>query len=227
MCNKNNYICTCASHRISCGGLHKFAKSIFSFVRVLTSCKSKTQAKKNKKMGFVAIAAVLVAFSVSFASCQLDQLDCAFPDNDDFAYVISNALRSGENPTLATIEVLEFNLLCLAASKERGRYRFFSALVKYRCTTTGGSGCPAGIATEQFESQCDNNGKFSHMVIGQTDNTRRSDPIATFVTQNRRDCALCLSPALIAANSGSTLMTDDTTHCVGRFQRSHIHTQCI
>ena len=174
-------------------------------------------------MGFVAIAAILVAFSVSFASCQLD---CAQPHKDDVARVISNALPAGDNPTPAIIEVFELKLLCLAASEQRGRYRFFSALVKYRCTSQS-SGCPVGNATEQFESQCDNNGVFSHIVDGQTDNTRRSDPIATFDTATRTDCAFCISDALIAANPSSTLTTDDTTHCVGRLQRSHIHTQCI
>ena len=169
-------------------------------------------------MGFVAIAAVLVAFSVSLAS---SQLDCAEPTNSDLENVISRIIPTGENPTIPTVNVLSLQPVCLAVSEQRDRYRLFSVVVQYTCV--GNVRCPVGTATEQIESDCVN-GVWENAVLGTTVNTRRTDPTANLATSTRMDCAFCLSHAFIVED-GLTLITDNTTHCVGRFQRSHI--QCI
>ena len=166
-------------------------------------------------MGFVAIAAVLVAFSVSLAS---SQSHCAEPTISDLENVISLIILTGENPTIPTVNVLSSHPVCLAVSEQRDRYRLFSVVVQYTCD--GHERCPGGTATEQIESECVN-GVWRNAVLGIPENTRRTDPTANLATPTRRDCVFCLSHAFIAAIPGSTLTTDDTTHCVGRFQKSN------
>ena len=183
-------------------------------------CKLLLLLQRKMKMGFVAIAAVLVAFSVSLAS---SQSHCTEPTNSDLENVISLIIPTGENPTIPIVNVLNLQPVCLAVSEQRDRYRLFSVVVQYTCV--GNERCPGGTATEQIESECVN-GVWRNAVLGTTVNTRRTDPTANLATPTRRDCVFCLSDALIVGN-GLVLTTDDTTHCVGKFQKSNTCTLYI
>ena len=175
-------------------------------------CKLLLLLQRKMKMGVVAIAAVLVAFSVSLTS---SQLECAEPSFSDLENVISRIISTGENPTIPTINVLSVQPVCLAVSDQRDRYRLFSVVVQYTCV--GSDRCPGGTATEQIESECVN-GVWGNAVLGATEDTRRTDPTANLATPTRRDCAFCLSDAFIVRND-LTLTTNATTHCVGKFRR--------
>ena len=151
--------------------------------------------------------AVLMAVLVDISSCQLD---CAYPTGIDVERVISSVIRTGESPSIPTINVTSIHLVCLAHGHERDRYRLVSFLVQYACS--GNPNCPFGIVLEQFESECDN-GEWGNAVLAGTDHTRTTDPVANMSTSPREDCAFCLSPDL-ASSSG--LLTDSLTHCIGK-----------
>ena len=160
---------------------------------------------------FIVTVSVLIALTLlRLVSCQTD---CAYPTTSDIENVIQNIFISGDNPTLPRVIVSDFHLVCLAYGEQRDRYKYISAVVEYTCSRNGN--CPTGSVLEQIEFGC--NGvlrQWTHDVLGITENTRTTNPTATFSTDARGDCAFCLSPALIRA-SGFGVTTDPLTHCSG------------
>lgn len=156
-----------------------------------------------------ALTTALFVCLFSFSSCQLD---CAYPVKRDIANVISKVIRRGDAFSSPQIYVVSFQPVCLAYSRERGRYRGFSALVEYACL--GHSACPNGAVTEQFESSCFN-AEWQHIVQGSSDNTRTPSPRANFSTPLREDCAYCFSPKLASAVGVTRAhLPDDDGHCI-------------
>ena len=163
-----------------------------------------------KKMGLV-FALALVASFVGHGYCQLD---CALPEASDIQSAMADSILNGDSASALTITITRFEILCLALSEERGRYRGYSVLVEYTCN--GYVDCPTGIAEEQFEGQCVN-GAWSGRVAGSPAFTRTEDPTAEFdVTARREDCSVCFSPEKGPdAGLDAAINIDPDTHCVG------------
>ena len=161
------------------------------------------------KMKFSVYTALLVAALVGLSS---GQQDCAYPTGSDVKNIISQNIifPTEDNSSTLTIKVSSIHLVCLAHSVERDRYRFISFLAQYSCS--GNVNCPSGIVLEQFESECIR--EWSHVVLGSTEYTRTTDPIANISTSTREDCAFCISPTHSFTVFG--LPTDPLTHCSGR-----------
>ena len=160
------------------------------------------------KMPSAIFYALFVALVAGICS---SQQECLFPTNDDLVQVISEIFRTGDSPTPPTVTLLRFHPVCLAFGRQQDRYRLVSIVVEYTCS--GNTNCPSGTVVEQIESQC-NDGVWSNVVLGSTENTRLVTPDADFSTTTREDCSLCLSPEL--ANSVVGVTTDNVTHCLGK-----------
>ena len=162
-------------------------------------------------MRLVVVVAALVVCFVDRALCQLH---CAKPTDSDIENVISLGIRGGDASATANVDLMRFQLVCLAYSQERNLFRFVSALVEYTCT--GNAACPDGTVVEQFESECVS-GSWSHQIRESSDNTRTQMPIASFdTTELRENCAFCVHP-LLAPGIGIPVANtpDDENHCVG------------
>ena len=170
----------------------------------------------------------LVVAAVTLAACLLGsgwcQRDCAYPVDSDIRSVIANNIRTADSPTVPTITLTSsFQLVCLAHSQLKGRYRAVSFLVQYTCD--GNSECPDGTVEEQFESQCEENA-WSHEVLGSAVNTRTTSPIATNATVLREDCSFCATSER-ASGAGSPVTPDSVTHCIGESVNTDFDTLCI
>ena len=156
----------------------------------------------------------LLSGCVDVASCQSD---CPLISVSAAETVIAGILTTGENSQSPTVDVENFDILCLAQSTERNRYRGVSLLVEYTCT--GNANCPTGIALEQIESECVN-GVWSNSVLGVTDFTRTTHPHLAPQNATVANCAFCLSPDLAATFS---LTSDILSHCTGKKLNLLIH----
>ena len=159
-------------------------------------------------------ALALVASFVGHGYCQ--SIDCALPEASDIQPAMADSILAGDNASPPNITITRFEILCLALSEERGRYRGYSVLVEYTCN--GYVDCPTGIAEEQFEGECESdNGIWSGSVSGGTSFTRTEDPTAEFdVTVGREDCSVCFSPEKGPdAGLDAAINIDPDTHCVG------------
>lgn len=160
------------------------------------------------------IATVLVVLFLSLTSCQRD---CAYPTANEIEELIVNILRSDDNSPTPTVTITNFHPVCLAYSKQRNRYRFFSVLAEYTCT--GNTHCPSGAAVEQFESQCDGSTRTWSGLYSSFEYIRRQNPSATWSTDTRENCSLCTSAAF-APFIELTSTPDDETHCIGELMLS-------
>ena len=160
-------------------------------------------------MHFVSAIIGLISFLVS---CQTFSaaLDCDGPTDSDLAAVISYIITNSP-----TIDVMRFQPVCLAHSRQRGRYRYVSVVVEYTCN--GSSNCPnSSPAVEQFESECVS-GSWSNIAAAHSPaHARTKNPTANFSTTTRNDCTFCYSQVLIS-EATFALTSDSFTHCVGEF----------
>ena len=148
---------------------------------------------------------LIVAVVVGTCFCQ----ECSFPTNDDLEEVIADIVETGNSSTDAVVNVMRFHPVCLAFGQQQDRYHLVSVVVEYTCS--GNTNCSSDTAVEQIESQC-NDGVWSNIVLGSTNDTRSVSTDASFTTTTREDCSFCLSPER-ASSIGHT--TDTVTHCVG------------
>lgn len=138
--------------------------------------------------------------------------DCIVPTSEQLKAVLELIISSEGLTETPAINVTDFHVVCLAASKQRDHYRGLSVIVKYTCS--GNSDCPVGNAEEQIESEC-SSGQWSianSIQSGRINESRSQSSLADFSTAVRENCALCLSPELAVRVS---LNTDSITHCVG------------
>ena len=159
------------------------------------------------------VVALLVAVSArSTVMCQAN-LDCDNITTSDLVNLIPEVIDNEGSPT---VDVVRLHPVCLAHSRQQGRYRYESVVVEYTCN--GSSNCPTqsanDTAVEQFEFQC-SSGVWSTTVAGNTDNTRTRNPRANFSTTTRNNCIFCFSRELVLA-AYLPYSTDSTTHCVGK-----------
>ena len=154
------------------------------------------------------LTGLLVIFITSSAT---GQFSCPDITATDLQGVIANSLQSGDNTATPNVNVQRFRPLCRAQSSQRDRYRYVSVVVEYTCT--GNADCPSGTAVEQFESGC-GIGNVWTGVVGSRSAIRTTNPLATFTTTARDDCAFCFSD-FIAESFG--VVSDTVTHCVGKF----------
>ena len=161
-------------------------------------------------MRFV-ISTALIAYLISSGYCQIDY---ALPNNDDFESVITISLLNGDNVPPPTITISDFNIVCLAFSQQKDRYRSFSVLVEYTCD--GFADCLPGTVVEQFEGQCNNDMTWGDGGLGLNDiRTSNTDITADFSTTVREDCAYCFTPEKAPAVGITSSIPDDDHHCVG------------
>ena len=160
------------------------------------------------KMRLTIPAALIVVLTAAGAS---GQIDCPEITKTELETVIKGSMMNTRDPATPAVDVLDFHPVCQAYSEERDRYRFVSVVVEYTCN--GNARCPSGTAVEQFDSQC-SSGTWRNSVLNDVDNTRLVNPLASFSTATREDCAFCASPATAGTFS---LTTDTVTHCVGMF----------
>ena len=131
----------------------------------------------------------------------------------DLERVIADSIQAGDNRQPATVTVTRFRTVCRAQGQQRDRYRGVSAVVEYTCT--GNAECPSGSVVEQFESGCGTGPAYAWTgVVGSTGRIRTENPLASFTTTARDDCAFCYNIEL--ANT-FPIVTDNVTHCVGKF----------
>ena len=122
----------------------------------------------------------------------------------------------GDSPTPPTIRIVNMSYVCQMSGMFRDTYRGISLLAKYEC---GGSPlCPVPVEgvveKSQFDFAC-SNGKWVAGVIVGPQFALTENPNSTFDTPLRTDCSFCISPPELES-LGSTLVSDELTHCVGK-----------
>ena len=153
---------------------------------------------------------LLVLLAVVIVTCS-GQDECDPPTQSQLEDVISLIIKEGDNAAAPTVDLTDYNIVCLAFGEERDRLRIVSVVVEYTCN--GHARCPTGSVVEQIEAEC-NGGTWTDNVAGSTDDVRTQSPPATLNTSDRDDCAFCFSPTK-AANSGAGGTSDNVTHCIG------------
>jgi hypothetical protein len=155
---------------------------------------------------------LLVTCLLGSGSCEVD---CDYPTASIIIDVISTIFNAGESGATPTITLNKPpHIVCLAYSRQRDRYRAFSAIVEYTCTVN--AGCPSGMIVEQFEAECVGN-TWSTQVLGVTapPPPRTSPATGDFSTGLREDCSFCASQEVARASNGSPDPAGDGSHCIG------------
>ena len=171
---------------------------------------------------FVALSVfAVVLVSARNAAAQTD--DCSFPDTSTIEGLIADVFLTADNPTPASITIVNISYVCQMSGMFRDTYRGISLLAKYEC---GGSGnCPVEGVVEksQFDFSC-LNGVWIAQVQGSADFIFTRTPNSTFDTPLRTDCSFCINPLQLELQ-GSSLMSDELTHCVGKHHLFKCHIQ--
>ena len=114
----------------------------------------------------------------------LEGTDLGDPDSFNQTGLIWAALPSPQ----PALQVLDYNIVCIAQGTERGTWRMVSGVATYMLE--GGMN-----STVQFHFQCESDGSaWNTTVINSTVLTFSPNFTATFDTLRRSDCALCVSP---------------------------------
>ena len=150
----------------------------------------------------------IVFLAVGIVICS-GQDECDPPTPSQLEDVISDIIREGDNAAPPTVDLTDYNIVCLAFREERDRLRIVSVVVEYTCT--GHVNCQTVSGMEQIEAQC-NEGNWTNVVVGSTADVRTQSPLATLNTPSDV-CASCLFPDR-AVNSGAGT-SDNVTHCIG------------
>ena len=156
----------------------------------------------------VAMYLAIVFLAVGIVICS-GQDECDPPTPSQLEDVISLIIKEGDNAAAPTVDLTDYNFVCLAFGEERDRLRIVSVVVEYTCT--GHVNCQTVSGVEQIEAQC-NEGAWTNVVVGSTVDVRDRMPLATLTTLSD-DCASCLSPDRAAASGAGT--SDIVTHCIG------------
>jgi hypothetical protein len=161
-----------------------------------------------RRMRLVVVGIVLVTCLLGSGSCEVD---CDYPTASIITDVISTIIKAGESPATPTINLNRHRIVCLAYSRQRDRYRAFSAIVEYTCT--GNAGCPSGMVVEQFEAECVGN-TWDTEVLGLAVTPRTSPATGDFSTGLREDCSFCASQEVARASQGASDPAGDGSHCI-------------
>ncbi len=109
-------------------------------------------------------------------------------------------LSEAADGTAPSVQLLEFNTVCLTQGSRSGFYSFTSIVARYM--NSDGT-----EATVQVDYQCIANA-WSQTILGSSGVVTTS-PNATLATTPRNDCGACASP--------STFPSDAINHCVGNY----------
>ncbi len=99
-----------------------------------------------------------------------------------------------------SVQLLEFNTVCLTQGSRSGFYSFTSIVARYRNSDNT-------EATVQVDYQCTAN-EWSQTILGSSGVVTTS-PAANLTTPLRNDCGACTSP--------STFPSDAINHCIGNY----------
>ena len=159
--------------------------------------------------GVLLLLLVLFSSSVNgqYSDCSMLQAS-ELGDNTTLSStgLLADALNAGGQATL-TYQLLEFNTVCLAQGTVRDTYRSTSLVVRYRDSL--------GVeSTTQLHLQCIDE-DWSDLNFGSIDNAI-STTDSSLTTPTRRDCLLCISPAVAPI---STL-----EHCFGKLRILYLPT---
>ena len=133
--------------------------------------------------------------------------DCAMLQGSDLgditipttAGLLALALSGGDQ--LPSVQLQEFNIVCLAQGTVRDRYRSLSLIASYTRSTT-----PRTTETTQLHLQCVA-GAWSTSNFGDIDAAASTPTGGTLTTTLRNDCLLCVDQSL----NGQATMDE---HCV-------------
>jgi hypothetical protein len=163
-----------------------------------------------RRMRLVVVGIVLVTCLLGSGSC--GEVDCGYPEASNITQVISTIIAAGDNVATPTITLTsQPRIVCLAYSRQRDRYRAFSAIVEYTCT--GNAGCPSGMVVEQFEAECVGN-TWDTEVLGLAVTPRTSPATGDFSTGLREDCSFCASQVVADGVEGAPNPAGDGSHCI-------------
>jgi hypothetical protein len=111
--------------------------------------------------------------------------------------LLAGSLITVSGLSMPTVQVFQFNTVCLAQGNVRGRYRSVSLVVLYFEMTTSSN------ATAQVEYQCSAGTWGSNGV--------EINPVGTLTTPLRTNCTLCIAPGTV-----SSLISSPADHCAGK-----------
>lgn len=119
------------------------------------------------------------------------------------AGLISMALAV--NATQPEVQLFNYTVVCIAQGTMKNTWRMVSGVALYNIMN--GDLEPV---TKQFHFQCDSDGSgWTTTVLNSTEFTLTAPNATTFNTDNRTDCALCVSPELMPE-------AENEHHCVGK-----------
>ena len=110
------------------------------------------------------------------------------------------ALRLMDGETSSLVQIIQFNIVCEAASTIRDRIRGASVVVNY---TTNGA-----MVLSQFDLNCVGTSDSVWTISDDVD-TVTTPPDANLMTVTRTDCSICVHPTRPGAN------TIADSHCGG------------
>ena len=126
--------------------------------------------------------------------------------------LIASSFLIGENQDEPSIQLFEYQIVCLASGSARGTYRFTSVIANYSCN---GVLCQGGSSGDfqfisQFEFRCVG-GQWTFSSLEVALRTDAPDVVGSLSTSLRRDCSLCITPdAAVLLQAGPV---DNETHC--------------
>lgn len=143
--------------------------------------------------------------------------------------LLSSALLTEGDPSSPpqppTVQLHDFNTVCLAVAPVLGRYRFASVVANISCSAASGveervSGDVITSRTVQLDLECSLDGNSGEAVWGLSVSgvSLASPAHATLDTPLRENCASCISPQLPQP-------VDPLSHCLGIQSRQVPRTQ--
>jgi hypothetical protein len=112
--------------------------------------------------------------------------------------LLAGSLMTVSGESMPTVQVLQFNTVCLAQGDVRGRFRGISLVVLYFNMATSSN------ATAQVEYQCS-------AGTWESNGVEINNPVGTLTTPLRTDCTLCVAPGTV-----SSLNSSQAEHCASK-----------
>ncbi len=140
----------------------------------------------------------------------------------DLPAIITTAATAGDSSP--SVQLFEFNTVCLAVGVERDMYRFASVVAEFSCSGAVPPGssldCDSSGTTNytaQFDLEC-NTGAWilnASTIFGSNASNVFQPADANLTTALRKDCSFCIDPVRSTAFGGVDITAD--SHCSGMF----------
>ncbi len=136
--------------------------------------------------------------------------------------IITNAAIAGDASGRPDVQLFGYRVVCLTVATTRDLYSYASVLAEFSCSgavsalsqldcdDTGGT----TNYTAQFDVECSLSNTWQLAETTPGDNVFQP-PHASFATQQRKDCSVCVDPNESATLGGRDI--DMETHCAGTF----------